>query len=91
MSEKQDQTSEPFGNLGNLLGSLNSNQDSQPDDFNRLQEMLVDPELLKMRDRVVNLETKIQDALTKIDDFVTPSLVKRGSWISTSVCVLEHP
>lgn len=66
MSQNQDRQSEALENLEQmLLGSLNAegSDSSSGDDFNRLQEMLVDPELLKMRDRVLKLEQKIPDII----------------------------
>ena len=63
MSQNQEQPSEALENLEQmLLGSVNADPDSG-NDFNRLQEMLVDPELLKMRDRVLKLEQKIPGVL----------------------------
>ncbi len=71
MSEiNQDQTSPALGSLESLLlGSLNANQnsdqdsdqDSESDDFSRLQEMLVDPEVLRMRERMSNVEHYIPE------------------------------
>jgi hypothetical protein len=66
MSENQDRPSEALENLEQmLLGSLNADGagSESGDDFNRLQEMLVDPELLKMRDRVFKIEQEITDVI----------------------------
>lgn len=64
MSKNEDQQSEALENLEQmLLGSLNSNQDGEGNEFNRLQEMLVDPELLKMRDRVLKVEQKLPELI----------------------------
>ena len=66
MSEiNQDQASQALGNLQNLMrGSLNSNDESsESDDFSRLQEMLVDPEVLRMRERM----TKVEHYIPEID------------------------
>jgi hypothetical protein len=61
MSEfNQKPKSDALENLENMiLESFNYHQKEKEDEFNRLQEILVDPELLKMRDRMVEAEKEI--------------------------------
>jgi len=71
MSESnQDQTGNPLGNLENIiLGSLNSHSDAEGDDFSRLQEMLVDPEVLRMRERMSRVESHLPEVVKMKEKF----------------------
>lgn len=60
--------SDALENLENIIiENLNFTQGGKEDDFNRLQEILVDPELLTMRDRILEVERKLPEIFTNRD------------------------
>jgi hypothetical protein len=60
--------SDALENLENIiLENLNFTQGGKEDDFNRLQEILVDPELLTIRDRMSEVERKVTEIFTNRD------------------------
>lgn len=69
MSElNQNPKSDALENLENIIiENLNFTQGGKEDDFNRLQEILVDPELLTMRDRILEVERKLPEIFTNRD------------------------
>lgn len=74
MTKKSDRDSEGFPNLEDiLLGTLNPQNDGG-DEFSRLQELLVKPDILKMRNQIAKLEEKfpeianIRDRVNKIEE-----------------------
>jgi hypothetical protein len=69
MSElNQNPKSDALENLENIIiENLNFTQGVKEDDFNRLQEILVDPELLTMRDRILEVERKLPEIFTNRD------------------------
>lgn len=64
----QNPKSDALENLENIIiENLNFNQGGMENDFNRLQEILVDPELLTMRDRILEVEKKLPEIFTNRD------------------------
>ncbi len=74
MNQKSDRDSDGLPNLEDiLLGTLNA-QNEGGDEFSRLQELLVKPDILKMRNQIAKLEEKfpeivnIRDRVNKLEE-----------------------
>lgn len=74
MTQANNQDSERLSNLEDiLLGTLNA-QNEGGDEFSRLQELLVKPDILKMRNQIAKLEEKfpeivnIRDRVNKLEE-----------------------
>ncbi|HBE20175.1 MAG TPA: hypothetical protein DEG17_04290 [Cyanobacteria bacterium UBA11149] len=88
MTQSGDRNSKPLNNLEDiLLETFNTQNDGGGDEFSRLQELLVKPDILKMRQQIAQLEGKfpeidnIRDRVSKLEEEL-PEIVNLGKRVT---------
>lgn len=88
MTQSGDRNSKPLNSLEDiLLGTFSAQNDGGGDEFSRLQELLVKPDILQMRQQIAQLEGKfpeidnIRDRVSKLEAEL-PEIAHLGKRVS---------